>query len=223
LVLLATGCPEAFAERYWKVGFKGGLNISTITGDTDSIPIVTDEITTKATIDGSQTGFIGGVDFTLQFTESIGARLEALYVRKGATGTFSTGTLRSTPIDSMGTTANIILDYFEIPLLGVYSHRLTENMNVVGLAGPTFAISMKSDWELPELSAEGGLDDLFKSVDYGLLLGAGLEYKLGYRSIVLEGRWTYGLSSIDDTDNGLSIKNSSFAFLIGVAISDSPY
>jgi hypothetical protein len=90
-----------------------------------------------------------------------------------------------------------------------------EKLEVQGFAGVSVAFNMSAK------VSDGGEDDIkefIKGTDFGLTVGAGLAYDLGSAKILFDGRWTYGLTSIDDTEAAWDVKNSDFLVMAGVGI-----
>jgi hypothetical protein len=55
-------------------------------------------------------------------------------------------------------------------------------------------------------------------MDIGLTGALGLEFRAGPGNMLLEGRYTHGLTNISDDDN-FEVKNRSFGLMAGYAIS----
>ena len=62
--------------------------------------------------------------------------------------------------------------------------------------------------------------DIFerKSTDFSLTGALGFEYRIGPGSILVEGRYVYGLTDIADSDFN-SVRNRMFGFFAGYSIS----
>jgi hypothetical protein len=97
-------------------------------------------------------------------------------------------------------------------------------------AGPTFAFESSCKFEIEGggFDTEGDCDDPDidaqsnrKKTDFGIVGGAGLQFAMGPGSILVEGRYTKGLSNINDDpdDPDTKIKNHSMALMVGYAIS----
>lgn len=195
-VLIASS--SAFAQLTWEVGVKGGLSISDLTGDDADSTGVTD----------MRMGFVGGAFVTAHINDDFAVRVEGLFVQKGTT------------CDEGGIDEKLKLDYIEIPVLAVIKLPATEKVEVNGFAGPTIGLKMTSEYteEGEGIDYTEDLDDYIKGTDFGLTVGAGMAYDLGSVKILFDGRWVYGLTTIDDTEDELTIKNSCFEFMAGVAI-----
>lgn len=215
------------APTMWVLGFKGGLNISKVRGDDAKDLFTFDEpgFSVSGGIEDSRTGFAGGGFVMLRVNEFFAVQAEALYTQKGGKGNVSgTIDLGGGPVDFTGE-ARIRASYFEIPLLAVVTLPAGA-MNVLLMAGPAFAFNTTADLEL-ELNALGAsesdtqdISDGIKSSDVGGVVGAGVVIPAGaVVDILLEGRWTFGFSSVDDGLDvvDLDLKNSAFSFMAGLA------
>ena len=124
-----------------------------------------------------------------------------------------------------GVELDLRLDYLELPLLLVLPLRLESGASPYFFGGPTFAFETAC-----ELSAEGpGIEITFdcdegedfdievlrKTTDIGIALGAGVDVPAGPGSFLVEGRYTLGLTNIDDSEDDDAIKNRSAAVMIG--------
>ncbi|MDH3217122.1 MAG: PorT family protein [Candidatus Krumholzibacteria bacterium] len=186
----------ARAQPTWDVGLKPGFNIANLAGD-DADSLSTD----------SRIGFVGGVFAAVHVTDVFGVRVEGLYTQKGGTD------------DISGVDITVKLDYFEFPLLAVVSVPVAENVSFDAFAGPAIAfnINSKVKGEQGGLQAEIDIDELVKEVDFGGVVGIGWSFDTGPASILIDGRWTFGVTSFDDADD-TDVKNSAFSFTGGVAI-----
>jgi hypothetical protein len=86
------------------------------------------------------------------------------------------------------------------------------------LAGPAFAFEIDCDVEQADVSVACD-DGTRKEFDFGLAGGAGIEFGLGPGSVLLEGRYTHGLTNLNDDPDGPEIKNRSFGVFGGYSIS----
>jgi hypothetical protein len=55
-----------------------------------------------------------------------------------------------------------------------------------------------------------------KGTDFGGIVGAGFHVPAGSVNLLLDGRWTFGLTSIDDSADEGDLKNSAFSFAVGL-------
>ena len=198
-MLIQTG--NSFAQVTWDYGVKGGIDFANITGDdTDSLGV-----------DTSKIGAVGGAFLTAHLNDDFAVRVEGLFVQRGAKR------------EAGEYTGKLKLDYFEIPLLAVIKLPVTETVMIYGFAGPSIAFNLSAEVtnkgpDVPAADRERDLDDEIKGIDYGFAVGSGFEVDLGGASILFEGRWVYGLNSINDTARELDINNINYALMAGVAV-----
>ena len=184
---------HAMAQLSWEVGVVGGVNIADITGD-DAGDI------------GTRTGFVGGGLVMAHISDTFGIRFEGLYTQKGASE------------DSAGVEVTFALDYIEIPVLAVLSTDVSDGASISAFLGPAFAFntSAKIKGEESGVEVEVDIGELVKAFDFGGVVGIGASFAVGSVNIVLDGRWTYGFTSIDDTGADEDIRNSVFGFMGGI-------
>lgn len=142
------------------------------------------------------TGFTVGALIVVPFNARFAFQPEVLYSRQGA--------------KAEGVDARIKLDYINIPLLA--------NINLSGgdypislLVGPQlgFRTSAKAEFE----DEEEDVDDETESFDFGLVTGISATI----RNIVLDARYTWGLSNINALeDDDQKVKNRVFTISVGV-------
>ena len=218
---------EAAAGPTFEFGFKGGLGMAKLTGDdTKGIVAIEDfDITMTGNVDQYKMGFTGGVYFTVNFTDMFGLRLETLFAMKGGKGEVE-GVISDPGLGDVPFSADVTfkLNYFELPLLAVLNIPIGETAAFKVMAGPalSFNTSAKIQMELAMLGyfidQTEDIDEFVKGTDLGGVAGAGFEFSVGTVDIFVDGRWTFGFSSIDDSDDDLDVKNSALSFLAGVGI-----
>lgn len=185
LVLVAFMSGAALAEGI-TCGIKGGLNLADLTGDG---------------ITGNETKMVfgGGIFFNYVFTEVISCQVEAIYMMKGA----KSETLENTGIN---------LSYIDIPVLAKLSVPTEGDFVPYCFAGPSFGILMSAKHEV--LNTEDDIKDDLKSPDYGLVFGAGFDYKIGAGCLLVDARYTFSLATIME-DEDVDVKNSGIIFMAG--------
>ena len=70
-----------------------------------------------------------------------------------------------------------------------------------------------------EFSATVDVSDFFKSIDFGLVFGAGMSFDVGSVIIGVDGRYGLGLTSIaedDPTYGSAEVKTRGFAFMASI-------
>ena len=228
LVLLGAATPRGTsAEVTYEFGFKGGLNMGKITGDdTEGIVVIEDyDATLSGSFDSYRVGFAGGVYFMAHFTDMFGLRLEGLFVMKGGKGEIE-GSIDVPTYGVVPFTADVTfkLNYLEFPLLGVLTVPLGETAKFNVMAGPAFAYNTSSKLKM-EIGMLGyfldqteDIDEMVTGTDIGGVIGGGFEIDAGRVNLFIDGRWTFGFSSIDDSGEDLDVKNSNISFLAGIAV-----
>lgn len=221
LFLAASFAGTSSAQVQWQLGFKGGLNLGKVTGDTEFSDSFTDpgvgEVEFDGDIDGFRKGFVGGAFATAQVNPRFGVRVEALYAQKGGKGEFDV-TVDGSPFGTGD--AGYKFDYFEIPILAVGSFPMGETTSFDIFAGPAIAFNMGADGvvELEGEEAEEDFSDEVKGTDFGIAFGAGVTISANETmNVVIDGRYTLGLSEVPEDGDGLSLKNQSLAFMAGLS------
>ena len=191
------------AARTVRFGPIAGVNVFTLGGS-------------DATGAKSRTTFFAGGALTIPIGASAFFEPEVLYAGKGATMSAFDSTVGTV-------TAEFKLAYVEIPLLLGLEMGTKGGVRPRLFAGP--AVGLKASCNIGATAA--GMSFSFscqdfgvsiKSVDFGVTGGAGLMFPLGRGGILLQGRYTLGLTKImegSDTKNqGFSI-GASFMIPIG--------
>jgi len=140
---------------------------------------------------------LGGVlDYGL--SENVTLRFEPMYLQKGTT--------------RFG--ADVKLAYLEVPVMFKYAFG-TSNTKPYIMAGPTFGFNLSAKIKADE---EQDIKDEIKSVDFGLVLGAGVSLPMGNNSLFLEARYALGLANINDApdDPDLDIKTIGIQIFAGI-------
>lgn len=241
LCFLLTG--NAAAQVKFELGVKAGLGLAKITGDDNTwteggVLDLGDGFyaTGSATqaFDETKVGFVGGVYATAQVNDRFGVRLEGLYTKKGGKGKNSGELDIYDPSDTFLGSAMIsgentlTLDYFEIPLLAVFSFPVSPTATFDVFAGPALAFNTKAEWDAEFVISMAGdsekesekidMKDNVEGMDFGGVLGAGVSFELPSVVLFGEARWTYGFKEIDKSTDQMDIKNSAFGFMVGVGI-----
>lgn len=204
----------------WEAGFKGGLGLGKLSGDTGINDVITDGGVTvifSGDIGDPRTGFSGGGFANARISDAFGIRLEVLYAQKGGKGPVDV-TVDGTPAGTADITFKV--NYVEIPLLAVGSFPVGARAMVDVFGGPTVAFKAGAKLRA-EVQGQGDETDIgsdIKGTDFGIAAGAGIRLFASQRmSIVLEGRHTLGLVNILDAAGGPSLKNRALAFTAGIA------
>ena len=160
-----------------RFGFKVGANLSSL-----NVTNVEDEKILP--------GYDIGAFVRLQLTKGFALQPELNFSTKGAELSYTTG--------DGSTTSAVHLQYFEIPVLGVFS--LTNHFNLqLGPYGSYLGnvnVVHKSGSTTSNISSQIA-DHNFKAIDYGLAGGAGLD--IGLLACGL--RYFYGLRNVGEEQN----------------------
>ena len=181
------------------IGFKLGasmanLGIDGTTGDTDWT-----------------TSFAGG-GFVRFGIGRLGIQPEILSVRKGAE--FD---------DDGGSDEALKIEYVAVPVLLHLPLTYGASFAPYIIAGPEFAFDIGCELTTDIGDFDCDNDDFpdgplaRKSIDIGLSAGGGLAFAMGPGALLLEGRYTWGLTNISEADAS-EIKNRAAYFLAGYSI-----
>lgn len=111
------------------------------------------------------------------------------------------------------------IDYIEIPVTAMFRFGAP-----YVFAGGAVAFEINCEEDLGGLDRSCDEDDpnadtfARKGTDFGLVGGAGLEFPVGPGNLLVEGRYTHGLTNISDEGTN-SIRNRYFAVFAGYSIS----
>jgi len=152
-------------------GVKGGLNMANVIGD-------------DAEDTSMKIGAVGGIFMCYNFTEIFAIQPELLFSMKGAKSDNEEG------IEEAWT-----LNYFEIPLLFKVTLPTDGKVKPLLYAGPALGILMSAKVE------DEDIKEHLKSMDIGVVAGAGIDYRMESGTLSFEARYEVGMSSIYDLDD----------------------
>ncbi len=167
-------------------GLKAGVNSSTLSSDDDLLDV------------GSLWGAVAGAFIGKNITDNLGIQLEGLFSQRGAKD------------NTFGDDAKIRLTYLDVPLTARFGSTTANNMHFHAFTGPQLGIKLSSKYT-DDADSDVDLDDQVKSWDFGWRVGAGVEMN----RVSLDARYTLGLTNIDESDSGSSLKNRTFTVLLG--------
>jgi opacity protein-like surface antigen len=190
IAVLAFGFANAQEVKF---GLKGGINLSTFTGDVGST--------------STRVGFQVGGFAEIKVTDKFSVQPELLYSAQGAKekgGVDVNGDMQS---------AEVIykLGYINVPIMAKYY--VADKFSLE--AGPQigFLTSSKAEAKILGFSKEVDMEDAVKSIDFGLNFGAGLDFTENFSAGV---RYNLGLSDINnEKDSTNKIHNSVFSLSVG--------
>lgn len=195
LSLSAIGLHAQATSRTPQLGVKGGVNISSFTGDD------------FGEVD-SRTSFNAGLLAELPLSERFSIQPELLYSGQGFD-------IQSIDEDNFLDTDDNIeyqLDYLQMPLLAkVY---LISGLSIE--AGPVFNVKINEEIDYQPNDDDGDINidpDNSAVKDFDLGLAAGASYKFGTHFFV-SGRYNYGFTKILK-DSDVDVRNSVWQFGLG--------
>ncbi len=153
-----------------------------------------------------RTGVTAGAFVTWPVAEPFSVQLEGLFTQKGAA------------FNQFGVTGTTKLDYFEVPVLFVFStappHSSGTSIQV--FAGPAiaFKLSAKGTGSFEGETTNVDIpDEEIETVDLGVAVGAGV----AFGRLTIDGRYTMGFSNIGtDKSDQTKVRNRSLAVLAGI-------
>ncbi|WP_281232071.1 porin family protein [Flavobacterium gelatinilyticum] len=177
-----------------KYGFKGGLNVSSLNGDTDGLDL------------NSRFGFNAGGFVEIKFSEKFALQPEILYSTQGAKFT-NVGAVVNGDLYTGDVCFN--LDYINVPVM--FKYYAAEKFSIE--AGPQlgFLVSAKTKTKLDgyNQTVEGDVKDSFQSIDFGLNLGAGYDFT---EHFFVNARYNLGITKIEKTEPGDNSKTHNGVF-----------
>jgi hypothetical protein len=187
-ILLATAEGVGF-------GIKAGMNIANMHGD--DVPGLQ-----------SRVGFCGGGFVTLGLKDVFAIQPEILYTQKGVK--WEVRLIPPGPNDG-----TLKLDYIEIPFLFKLMSPVKGGVKGNLYVGSYFAINVnaKCRIETNVTTEEWDYGTFVKDTDFGIVLGGGADFSLKKGEIVLDGRYTLGLTTT--SEDGWDQKNKVVSFMLG--------
>jgi hypothetical protein len=176
-------------------GIKAGLNFANMGGDNSSG-------NSSTTLFG-----VGGfVAFNIQ--EKFNIQGELLYNQKGFKMSGTTY--------GYAYTATQTFSYLDINVLAKYNIQVEGNIEPFIFAGPNLGIllSSNSHIEVAGNSSDNDIKSSMSGADFGLIIGAGISFKVGTGAILFDVRYDLGLANINATST-VSNTNQVFSITAG--------
>ncbi|GIV62235.1 MAG: hypothetical protein KatS3mg044_1101 [Rhodothermaceae bacterium] len=217
LVLALLLTPSSLPAQTITPVFKAGVSAATLRG-------------ASAFDFRTSTGFAGGVGFNYALRGGWSLQPEVLYVVKGTTMDFDVRSSADTIFilppgrDDTATpaTGGLELTYVELPLLVLRRFEMRGRLHPALMAGPAaaFLLDARFRWQ----PRGGGLEqeqseDNVEGLDFGLVVGGGVEYELGGPRLSLSARASIGLTNINFAnarEEDQAFYNTSVIFLAGL-------
>jgi hypothetical protein len=193
VVGLALVCAGPVAAQGVSVGVRGGLNLADVSFDGDD----------PSPSLGSRTGLVAGAFVTVPLFRGFALQPEVLYSSKGA------------KLDDEGIQSTLMLDYVEVPVLGRMSGNAFRGGRFYVVAGPSVGVRVraKSKTVFSGSTEEFDISGEIERLDIGVTAGAGLQFG----ALVIDGRFTYGLSDIDsDKTDAVEVTNRVLSLSAGL-------
>jgi opacity protein-like surface antigen len=147
----------------------------------------------------NKTGFLIGGGIELFSVPHISLEIEGLYFRKGS------------KVDIIGVEGDYTLDVISVPALVKVKILPGPSPYVLGGGEFSYILTHKLD--------DVDIKDTTKSIDYGLVFGAGYELSMPGASLYVEGRYHLGIANIlKDPAVGESLKTKSLVVIVGIKI-----
>jgi hypothetical protein len=176
-------------ERIWSIGLEAGPNFSKHGWDLNETNF--------------KTGFLLGGNLTYSIRDTYGFTGKLLYAQKGA----ELSSTKST------------LNYVEIPIVARLFFNKQGPFRPNVFAGPSFGFltGVKSQTGNGDKVTVDNYKDTFKTFDFGLTGGLGLNYEIAPETrILVDFRYTYGLSDVSKS-NASSVNNQVIGITAGVS------
>jgi hypothetical protein len=192
-LVLSLGVSSASAQTGASFGVKAGVNFANLDFSGDDGGVSFDQ----------RMGLVVGAFVLAPMTETFGFQVEGLYSQKGARaeeGDFE---------------ERIEMDWFDVPILARYTIPSSSSTSFHLFAGPSFAFKLGAK-SILEFEGEGeeeeDIDEQIKGFDFGLVLGAGVEFG----KFVIDGRYTHGFTDLNDVEDELiEVKTRVFSIMAG--------
>jgi Outer membrane protein beta-barrel domain len=188
LVLL---CGSQALAQQASFGVKGGVNLATLSSDEEPSPEFKYRV-----------GIVAGGFFTWPIGARLDIQPEVLFSQQG------------TAFDEPGfDSITIRLDSLVTPILVRYKLG-SSGKGLVVFGGPSlgFNLSAKAVSKSSGRTTTDDIGDDVESFDYGVVFGAGWEAG----RFIIDGRYTWGLSSISKDEDGPKVTNRVIGILAGV-------
>lgn len=214
LILSAVLLPQAaMAQPSWDLYLKGGWSSAGFMGGARDL-----------TGQDGRNGFAGGIAAEFRSNENLGFEFGVWYAQKGSSGRIS-NELATTPGNPPRPPADVVegdfdVDYLSFSILFALHEQIGDQWDIKGYFGPSLGNLLKGEFDgtvngTPE---KIDLEPNLSSIDYAVVLGAGVAYELQRVSLLLDIRGEFGLTNIDDRSADEDIRTRAVIVTAGVAI-----
>lgn len=168
---------------------------------------------------GSMSSLVLGAYYGFGISDRLALQIEAVYGSRGGDAL----RLADETLDADADPVSVDMSYVEIPVLlraGFPGERLLPSV----FAGPYVGFLL--DCEVVPADGDGhGCDDEGaaqrfnpRSTEFGLTVGAALDFLMGESTIYVDGRYTLGLRPIESGDEAFDARHTGLALTAGVAV-----
>ncbi|MEZ4648693.1 MAG: porin family protein [Candidatus Eisenbacteria bacterium] len=190
----------AAQERPFELGFRFGLGVGMQSVD-------------PGETDGSRVGITAGGVVAYPVTPAVALETGLLYELRGAK--YKTADFEGGSYD-----ATAKLDYLVIPAVAKMSFGPEEGTRPFVLGGLDLGFLMKAESDVDGVGTED-IKDFYKSTDFSLRLGGGVQLPAGGYDFVIGAAYALGLTDVSDfeseaADDAGSIKNRTLTVTAGV-------
>jgi hypothetical protein len=181
------------------LGVSGGANLSAASVQVDATTVDTE----------SRTGFNFSGILGVQVSPVVGIHVEGQFSMKGFD--------MSAPESGLDTGLKLL--YLDFPVLAVFTLPLGSNSVVAPrlFAGPN--LGLRITCRLTEGAGPVGTGecdpDAARTVDFGVLAGAGVKFGKGQGGLFLDASVDYGLTNVNKSAANVSVKNRAFMVSLG--------
>lgn len=231
----------ARAEKTWQAGVRLGGNGAKLNGDQVGLFINLPDANLRGAVGDKDATFVGGAFVRRAFSDMFAVQIEGLYSQKGGTGSvygtvdIDYGPTTGYPGDITGE-LTVSLDYIEVPVLAVFSFSGDERLTLKAVTGVYVAFNVAAEARLQgkvtvpteagynfiiDYDETYGLSRRISPVDFGAVIGGGLEIAMERFSWVFDARSVFGVPTVDDTGEKTT-RNQVFSISAGVAIPFGP-
>lgn len=177
-------------------GMKGGVNISNLRGED-----------AEASNAESITGYLFGAHINFSIAEYVSIQPEMYLAKKGAKG------------DTLFWEGRVELYYIDVPVLIRYDFLRKEKIASSLFTGPyiSYELDANAITELGGREINVDIDELVKSYDFGFVIGIEVGMPTDWGQVILDVRYAFGMTNLDDTRDDSDIKNSVISIIFGLS------
>ena len=203
VVVFTLSCASVSAQGL-TAGLKAGVSIANLHGDDVKLA---EELGIEFS---SKIGLCAGGFITYALNDMFAVQPELLFTMKGSK---AEGEVEGEPAK-----LTMKLNYLEIPVLAKLSIPTPGDVRPSLFVGPSLAIKLtgKAKVESAVESEEADIEGL-KSTDFGLVFGGGIDFALGQGKLTVDARYTLGLTTTREPEEGdeIDIKNGVISLMVG--------